>query len=111
MLICACAVLGFFVTAILPLCLEVAVEVTYPIAEGISSGSVMMSAQIFGILFIVGMNVISHFQGGSLTTANWTLAGMVVVSCILIFFFKENYKRSQAEKEARSAGSTISHGS
>eukprot|EP01125_Pyxidicula_operculata_P017726 TRINITY_DN6242_c0_g1_i1.p1 TRINITY_DN6242_c0_g1~~TRINITY_DN6242_c0_g1_i1.p1 ORF type:complete len:391 (+),score=22.75 TRINITY_DN6242_c0_g1_i1:21-1193(+) len=55
-----CSFLGFFLTALLPPSLESAVEVTYPVNEEVSSGLLMLSAQIFGIIFILGTSFLFH---------------------------------------------------
>lgn len=46
-------VAGFFVIPIMPLCLELAAEVTYPIGEAFSSGALMTSGQFVGIIMIL----------------------------------------------------------
>jgi len=91
----ACGFLGLFVTAILPLSLEVAVECSYPVPEAVSAGGVMMAAQGFGILFILVMDAIG--KTGNLTIANWLLVGTMGLSCVMMCLFKEDYKRTQAE--------------
>mmetsp|Transcript_3494 Transcript_3494/g.4814 ORF Transcript_3494/g.4814 Transcript_3494/m.4814 type:complete len:444 (+) Transcript_3494:1752-3083(+) len=98
MLIASCCFLGLFTTAILPLCLEAGVEVTYPVPEGISAGCVMMSAQVFGILFIIAMTFVTEYYEDQLDYANWSLVGCVLLSCVMMVFFKEDYKRMEAEK-------------
>jgi hypothetical protein len=86
----SCGFLGFFVTAVLPLSLEAAVECSHPVPEAISGGGVMMSAQLFGIFFIVVMDAIG--SAGGLTVANWLLVGAVAISCAMLVFFKEDYQ-------------------
>ena len=38
LLICSCGLFGFFAFALMPVCLEVGVECTYPVAEATSAG-------------------------------------------------------------------------
>jgi len=87
MLIVVCGMVGFFTTAILPLCLQMAVECSAPVPEAISGGTIMMSAQCFGILFIVIMNSVSSTDG--MIVGTWLLVGCIGISCIFILFFKE----------------------
>ena len=43
------ALFGFFLLSLLPLCLEFAVEVTYPAAEGVVTGTIMWIGNIYGL--------------------------------------------------------------
>lgn len=52
---------GFFSFAVLPTALELGVEITYPVSEATSSGFLWLSGQLFGILFIVGMNAMKGY--------------------------------------------------
>ncbi|MED6264660.1 Feline leukemia virus subgroup C receptor- protein 2, partial [Characodon lateralis] len=69
-------VLGFFMTGYLPLGFEFAVELTFPESEGISSGLLNCSAQIFGIVFTIGQ--------GKLIDKWGTLAGNVFLCSFLL---------------------------
>eukprot|EP00035_Acanthoeca_spectabilis_P036316 m.38900 g.38900 ORF g.38900 m.38900 type:complete len:476 (-) comp7894_c0_seq1:1441-2868(-) len=50
------AVMGFFCFALLPVALELGVEITYPTPEATSSGFLWLSGQVFGITFTLVMN-------------------------------------------------------
>ncbi|XP_074146085.1 choline/ethanolamine transporter FLVCR2 [Sminthopsis crassicaudata] len=87
-------ILGFFMTGYLPLGFEFAVELTYPESEGMSSGLLNVSAQIFGIIFTIGQGqIIDHFG---------TLAGNVFLCVFLAFgtlitmFIKADLRRQKA---------------
>ncbi|KAM9066688.1 choline/ethanolamine transporter FLVCR2 [Sarcophilus harrisii] len=87
-------ILGFFMTGYLPLGYEFAVELTYPESEGMSSGLLNVSAQIFGIIFTIGQGqIIEHFG---------TLAGNVFLCIFLTFgtlitmFIKADLRRQKA---------------
>ncbi|KAB0397472.1 hypothetical protein E2I00_019708, partial [Balaenoptera physalus] len=54
---------SFFMTGYLPLGFEFAVELTYPESEGISSGLLNMSAQVFGIIFTISQGQIIDNYG------------------------------------------------
>uniref|UniRef100_A0A8C8ZVB2 FLVCR choline and putative heme transporter 2 n=1 Tax=Prolemur simus TaxID=1328070 RepID=A0A8C8ZVB2_PROSS len=54
--------MGFFMTGYLPLGFEFAVELTYPESEGMSSGLLNVSAQVFGIIFTISQGqIIDHY--------------------------------------------------
>lgn len=55
--------LGFFMTGYLPLGFEFAVELTYPESEGVSSGLLNVSAQVFGIIFTISQGQIIDNYG------------------------------------------------
>jgi MFS family permease len=81
---------GAFITSILPVSLEGAAECAFPVPEAISGGTTMMSAQAFGILFIVILSVLADQKVVSLFVAAWGLCAFVAASWILIFFFRDN---------------------
>lgn len=75
-----CGLIGFFITGILPLSLETAVEVTYPeVPEEYSSGLMMMSAQVFGITFIFILNTFVRHQ--------WILESLILLSSASLVAF------------------------
>ena len=90
-------VMGFVLTAILPISMEATVNTTFPIAEAVSVGLILMSAQFFGVVLIVTMNVMFSVLN-SWTVPNWILVGCVGVSVLLIFFFKAGDKRRVADE-------------
>ncbi|KAG8514348.1 Feline leukemia virus subgroup C receptor-related protein 2, partial [Galemys pyrenaicus] len=55
--------MGFFMTGYLPLGFEFAVELTYPESEGMSSGLLNVSAQVFGIIFTISQGQIIDRYG------------------------------------------------
>jgi hypothetical protein len=83
------AFVGIFITGVLPISLETAVECSFPIAEALSGGVTMMSAQVFGILFIVVVSVIQDGHPHAMKSATWGLVGFVGVASVMILFFKE----------------------
>jgi FLVCR family feline leukemia virus subgroup C receptor-related protein len=56
---------------------EFAAELTYPIPEGTSSGALMVSSEIFGIVFTMGGGELLESYGDM--SANLTLLGLLVV--------------------------------
>eukprot|EP01127_Copromyxa_protea_P020950 TRINITY_DN7080_c0_g1_i1.p1 TRINITY_DN7080_c0_g1~~TRINITY_DN7080_c0_g1_i1.p1 ORF type:complete len:436 (-),score=41.56 TRINITY_DN7080_c0_g1_i1:13-1224(-) len=88
----ACGSFGFFVTALLPISLEAAVEATYPIVtEELSAGLMMASAQVFGIILILSLSPLIHNSDGHMAAVVMTaLAGF---STLILIGFKPEYKR------------------
>jgi len=56
---------------------EFAAELTYPVPEGISSGVLMVSSEIFGVAFTVGCGELLDNYGDMF--ANLALLGLLVV--------------------------------
>lgn len=73
--------LGFFMIGYLGIGFEFAAELTYPIPEGISSGVLMVSSEIFGIAFTVGGGELLDSYGDM--SANLTLLGLLVVGLVM----------------------------
>merc|ERR1719354_483723 len=42
---------GFIMLALLPICIELGVEVTYPCAEGVVAGAIKFFGNLFGLFF------------------------------------------------------------
>ncbi|KAK6044139.1 hypothetical protein COOONC_18357 [Cooperia oncophora] len=70
------AVLGFFMTGYLPIGFEFAAEITFPAAEGTTSGLLNASAQIFGIALTMAMGKVMHSIN--------TLTSNIIMSVALI---------------------------
>ncbi|XP_074091785.1 choline/ethanolamine transporter FLVCR2 [Macrotis lagotis] len=86
--------LGFFMTGYLPLGFEFAVELTYPESEGMSSGLLNVSAQIFGIIFTISQGkIIDHF--GTLA-GNVFLCAFLALGTLLTIFIKADLRRQNA---------------
>ncbi|KAK6044135.1 hypothetical protein COOONC_18360, partial [Cooperia oncophora] len=68
--------LGFFMTGYLPIGFEFAAEITFPAAEGTTSGLLNASAQIFGIALTMAMGKVMHSIN--------TLTSNIIMSVALI---------------------------
>ncbi|XP_056374234.1 solute carrier family 49 member A3 [Hyla sarda] len=108
-----CSLLGFFGFAIYPIAMELAVECSYPVGEGSSTGLAFISGQIQGLIFMIifqsltkpfavspesscGMNQIEIYDW---STATLVMAGICSIgACIFIIFFHTDYKRLKAEE-------------
>ncbi|XP_020841914.1 choline/ethanolamine transporter FLVCR2 isoform X2 [Phascolarctos cinereus] len=86
--------LGFFMTGYLPLGFEFAVELTYPESEGMSSGLLNVSAQIFGIIFTIGQGqLLDHF---GTVAGNVFLCAFLALGTLITMFIKADLRRQNA---------------
>ncbi|XP_067120466.1 uncharacterized MFS-type transporter C09D4.1-like [Centruroides vittatus] len=87
------ALLGFFMTGYLPLGFEFAAEITYPEAEGTSSGLLNASAQVFGILCTtIASSILNHSD----LYANLFLISALLLGSLITVFIKSELRRQQA---------------
>ncbi|XP_013365583.1 PREDICTED: feline leukemia virus subgroup C receptor-related protein 2 isoform X2 [Chinchilla lanigera] len=89
--------LGFFMTGYLPLGFEFAVELTYPESEGMSSGLLNVSAQVFGIIFTISQGQIIDNYGTR--PGNIFLCVFLTLGLALTAFIKADLRRQKANKE------------
>ncbi|XP_041371092.1 solute carrier family 49 member A3-like [Gigantopelta aegis] len=119
------SLVGLFGFAIYPICMELAVEVTYPVAEATSSGLLIISGQVQSIIFMLvaqellqplpldevnlptgcvtnGTHVTAEFIPQDWTVSTLFLFGVgAAASVFLIVFFRPSYRRLRAEDIAR----------
>ncbi|XP_054096198.2 choline/ethanolamine transporter FLVCR2 isoform X2 [Callithrix jacchus] len=88
---------NFFMTGYLPLGFEFAVELTYPESEGISSGLLNISAQVFGIIFTISQGQIIDNYGTK--PGNIFLCLFLALGSALTAFIKADLRRQKANKE------------
>uniref|UniRef100_A0A8C8RI95 Solute carrier family 49 member 3 n=1 Tax=Pelusios castaneus TaxID=367368 RepID=A0A8C8RI95_9SAUR len=103
---------GFFGFSIYPVSMELAVECSYPVGEGTSTGLVFVSGQIQGIILMLTLQALTvrtseapfstcDIEGGG--ALDWTISTLVmagacsVVACFYVIFFHTSYKRLHAE--------------
>lgn len=72
-----CTVVGFASVSILPVGIDFGVELTHPVAESISSGLLMSSGQLFGIIFTVVSSLLITKKGDS---------GIIISELMMILF-------------------------
>jgi len=123
----SCCIIGFFGFAALPVALELSVETTFPVSEGISAGLMWMTGQIFGVIFLalvspmrgeprfyngttrvynITTNATNPLPPGVLefydyTNACYMLLGAVGMAALPLLFFKTEYKRLASEQAYR----------
>ncbi|BHF81553.1 Feline leukemia virus subgroup C receptor-related protein 2 [Sparganum proliferum] len=92
--------LGFFQSGFLPLGVEYAAEITYPVNEGLSSGILNMTEHICGIFITLVSTVLFNQYGG--LAANLFMLATLVLAAIPSFFLKDDLKRQRAQQKATS---------
>ncbi|XP_064593004.1 solute carrier family 49 member A3 [Zonotrichia leucophrys gambelii] len=103
---------GFFGFAIYPIAMELAVECSYPVGEGTSTGLIFVASQIEGVILMILLQALTVRvsedpfstcaldQDGALdwTTPVLVLAGLCsAMACFYVIFFHTDYKRLHAE--------------
>nr|VZI15304.1 unnamed protein product [Spirometra erinaceieuropaei] len=87
-------ILGFFQSGYLPLGFQYAAEVTYPVGEGLSSGILNTSAQLFGIIIILGAQALINNYGGQ--SGNLIMLASLIIFVVPTAFLKEDLRRQRA---------------
>ena len=82
-------VLGFFLLSGAPVIFQYAAEASYPSPEATSQGVLMLSGQIAGIIFILGMDYF-RTESGSMTPFLIVLIGLSLVNILLSLLLKES---------------------
>ncbi|XP_069735915.1 solute carrier family 49 member A3 [Phaenicophaeus curvirostris] len=112
MLAVSSSLFGFFGFAIYPIAMELAVECSYPVGEGTSTGLIFVASQIEGVILMILLQALTVRvsedisstcvldQDGALdwTTPVMVLAGLCsAMACFYVVFFHTDYKRLHAE--------------
>src|SRR3990167_2686227 len=93
----ACSGVGFTMTPILPLCLELAVEIVYPLKEATPSGVLMSAGQLVGVVLIFEMDYLISID--KVEAANITVCISACIALIVILFFRGKLKRLSVATE------------
>ncbi|XP_072215677.1 solute carrier family 49 member A3 [Excalfactoria chinensis] len=108
----ASSIFGFFGFAMYPVAMELAVECSYPVGEGTSTGLIFVASQIEGVIFMILLQALTVRvskdpsstcaldQDGALdwTTPVLLVAGLCsAMACFYVIFFHTDYKRLHAE--------------
>jgi MFS family permease len=99
-------ILGVFMMGISPVAMQYATEICYPAPEGTSMGMFTLAGQL-SVLLITAMGW-SNEVLGSFEPSLLLLAGLMVVSAILLSMMKESKMMLQAAAEAEAASQTPS---
>ena len=92
---------GFFLNGTVPFFFELGVEITYPVAEGLTTGFLtFFNNFLSGIFLVVPL--------GNLGTKwmLWTAVCTCAVSTIFLLFVKEKYNRSSVDQRVRKSSFT-----
>ncbi|KAK3799318.1 hypothetical protein RRG08_048825 [Elysia crispata] len=122
----AITIFGMFGFAIYPTSLELAVELTYPVAEATSTGLIFLSGQIQGIVLMLvnqyTAQPLSEYaenlpkacpQDHEFTPQDWTVPNLisnsisVVYTIVIVLFFRADYKRMWAEDRIKAEEGTL----
>jgi len=98
MVILGAAMFGGFGMAMMPVSMDLAVELTYPVPGGTSSGLMFILATASCITLILIMNALTSPDGG-MRYSVLCIACIWLVAALLTFFIKYKYKRLEAEAE------------
>ena len=90
------AALGFFILPIIPIGYSFAVEITFPVSEVMSNGTMSLVAQLFGTLLTAIASEIHSYN--EMMVAPFLIL-IIVIPCILCFFVQEDLRRAYAESE------------
>jgi len=93
--------LGLCMVPLLPVSFECGVECSYPVAEDSSAGFLMLSGNLLGMSSIFLMDYLIGLDETCTTRTNPVgifLLVMMAVGCLIVFFYKGEYRRLDAEK-------------
>jgi MFS family permease len=84
-----CALLGAASFSLLPLALELSVELTHPVPPEVSSSIYWIGGQLFGGIFIIVMDALRDDDGSPANNMTKALIFEGVIACVVIpcFFF------------------------
>ncbi|KAG0169512.1 hypothetical protein DFQ28_006692 [Apophysomyces sp. BC1034] len=91
----------FFLSFMVPVVIELGVEVSYPIPESVSTSILWQSAQLIGFILMLFMD---NFRDENGTPHNNMFKGLIFQACmsgvcvLLCFVYNGPMKRSEAEK-------------
>jgi MFS family permease len=81
---------GFFLLSAGPIGFQYGAEVAFPAPEGTSNGLLLLTGQISGIIFIVGMDIFKNPETGSMTSSLLVLVGLMLIGVFLSMGLKES---------------------
>ncbi|KAJ3413867.1 Major facilitator super domain-containing protein 7 [Chytridiales sp. JEL 0842] len=93
------SIIGLGGFPLMPICLELGVECTYPVAEGTSAGLLWMAAQLGGVVIVAVSNALRDKSGGNLQVGLYMLVGIMMVPCGLVFFYNSVNRRKLMEDD------------
>jgi len=88
---------GLFVNSTIPLFYELAIEVTYPIAEGSTTGLLTTLNNVGCLVFLF----VPDIPNVGNAWVNWTLMGACALAFLLVFCVTEHYERRTVDMVCR----------
>jgi MFS family permease len=95
-LLVSAAILGFFSMGGGPIGYQYCAEISFPVPEATSQGLIILSGQISGIVFIVGMDVSKNVKTGDMFMFMAIFIVLSVVNLIICSMLKESKMIKQA---------------
>lgn len=90
------SLIGFFMSAIMPISFESAIEATFlEMPEELNTGLMMLSSMVFGVIFLVILN--QFIQREMIRESLIFLSVSCFVAYLLLYLFEAKYKRYEAE--------------
>ncbi|EGR32020.1 major facilitator superfamily protein, putative [Ichthyophthirius multifiliis] len=96
-----CIVLGFFIIPIIPIMLELANEVCFPVGEAIVSGFLYSISHVIGFVLGSGFSLIIESGSDKKSGAFWcicTFGCVFTVGLFSVFLMKQTLNRTNAER-------------
>ncbi|KAL6068118.1 MFS domain-containing protein [Balamuthia mandrillaris] len=84
---------GLFYNSTLPFFYEMAVEITYPVPEGTSSGILTLINNLGALVAIFSADYIAP------KVMNWAITGSMATFAIVLIFLREQYKRDKYDNK------------
>ncbi|CAH1958086.1 unnamed protein product [Acanthoscelides obtectus] len=105
----SCAIVGMFTNAYMPVGFELAIELTFPSDESLTTSILLTMTQVFGALFTVGVGYLNIWTG-----CFWSLASQAVLlfigTCITAFI-PNSLRRQEAFRRDPNMKKNSMHGS
>jgi FLVCR family MFS transporter 7 len=102
------SIVGFFFLPIVPVVLEVGVECTYPVSEGVSTSMLLGFGNVMTAVLISTVTYLFPHVGITLYNVLWLcLAGIIITVVSTLFFFGE-YRRYNYEQKTQELSSSTS---
>ncbi|KAI8976000.1 major facilitator superfamily domain-containing protein [Pilobolus umbonatus] len=94
----------FFLCFLIPVCIELAVEVSYPVTESLSNSILWQLSQLLGFIFVIIMDLFRDTHGVPKNNMHNGLVFQAIVAglcCVISFTFNGDMKRTHALDENR----------
>eukprot|EP01012_Entosiphon_sulcatum_P002514 TRINITY_DN10538_c0_g1_i1.p1 TRINITY_DN10538_c0_g1~~TRINITY_DN10538_c0_g1_i1.p1 ORF type:complete len:498 (+),score=85.04 TRINITY_DN10538_c0_g1_i1:91-1494(+) len=98
--------MGFVLTPVIPLSLDLGCEITYPASESVSSGLIMSAGQVFGILGIVCLqSIVATKEHAKIVDVLFVLAASILATIPAMALLKVDTRRLNMDVSAHASSS------